>query len=172
MAKVSKRLLVLNAVLFQLVWFIAVQGDNLYALLALLFLLVMHFTLMKPDAQELRLILAVPVVGIVADTLIMNAGWIEYQSTDHFLIPIWLCVLWVAFATTLKHSMSWVFKTFWLPPLVGLLVVPFSYWAGIKLSGSQLLIPMERLLLLEGLVWAVLLTLIGHTTRKQEQSLC
>ncbi|WP_252179447.1 DUF2878 domain-containing protein [Endozoicomonas sp. 4G] len=169
MAKGSKSLLALNAVLFQLVWFIAVQGNNRYALLALLFLLVVHFMLMKPDRQELRLIVAVPVVGIVADTLIMNAGWIEYHGTHHFIIPIWLCVLWVAFATTLKHSLNWLFKTFWLPPLMGLLVVPFSYWAGIRLSGSQPLIPMERLLLLEGLFWAVLLTLIGHIERKQEQ---
>ncbi len=172
MAKESKHLLVLNALLFQLVWFVAVQGNNLYALLALAFLLVAHFSLMKPDEQELRLIFAVPVVGIIADSLIMNTGWIEYHNDNTFMIPIWLCVLWIAFATTLKHSMNWVFKTSWLPPLVGLLIVPFSYWAGIKLSGSQLLIPMERMLLLEGLVWAVLLTLIGYIERKQMQSLC
>ncbi|WP_257281056.1 DUF2878 domain-containing protein [Endozoicomonas sp. ISHI1] len=172
MAKESKHLLVLNALLFQLVWFIAVQGNNLYALLALVFLLVAHFSLMKPDKHELRLIFAVPAVGIIADSLIMNTGWIEYHNANHFMIPIWLCVLWIAFATTLKHSMSWAFKTPWLPPLLGLLVVPFSYWAGIKLSKSQPLIPMERLLLMEGLIWAVLLTLIGHTEKKQEQSLC
>lgn len=172
MAKQSKRLLVLNAVMFQLVWLIAVQGNNQYALLALAFLLVVHCTLVKPHVQELRLIFAVSAAGIIADSLIMNAGWIEYQGDNHFMIPIWLCVLWIAFATTLKHSMSWVFKTPWLPPLLGLLVVPFSYWAGIKLSKSQPLIPMERLLLMEGLIWAVLLTLIGHIEKKQEQSLC
>jgi len=168
----NKSLLIINAVLFQLVWFVAVQGNSVYALIGLLLLLGAHFILMKPDINEFILIPIVSVAGILTDSMIMNTGWVQYHGSSEFFVPVWLCVLWVAFATTIKHSMQWVFRSTWLPAILGLFVVPFSYWAGIQLSGSQFLAMPIKVLLLEGLAWSLILTAIGYFLNKPERMVC
>lgn len=156
------RNLLTNALSFQIVWFICVQGNSLHAALATLFLLILHALIFKPNVKGSLFLLAFSVIGFTGDSLIALTVDLSYASQHHvhempLVTPVWLLCLWIAFSTTMNHSMKWLFKSPYIAFLIGLLLVPISYIAGIKLSNSTLLAPYWQFILLEGLWWALLL---------------
>lgn len=57
--------LVFNALAFQLVWFLCVQGDNLIALIAASILLLCHHYLYRPRKQEVSIMVQLIIMGIL-----------------------------------------------------------------------------------------------------------
>lgn len=160
LAKINHKLLI-NALSFQIVWFICVQGNSLHAALATLSLLVLHALIFKPNAKASLFLLAFAVIGFTGDNLITHAVSLSYASQHQahevpLVTPIWLLCLWIAFSTTMNHSMRWLFKRPYSALLIGFLA-PISYIAGIKISGSTLLSPYWQFFVLEGCWWALLL---------------
>lgn len=159
LSKINYRLLI-NALSFQITWFICVQGNNLRAALATLGLLVVHLILFKINViQHIKtslLLFVFCLIGFLGDNLIAYAAHLTYSSPDFG--PVWLLCLWISFSITMNHSMKWLFQSPAISFFTGLLLVPLSYIAGIKLSGSTLLSPYWQFFILEGLWWAVLLT--------------
>lgn len=85
--------------------------------------------------------------------------------------PIWLLCLWISFSTTINHSMKWLFQSPAISFFVGLLLVPLSYIAGIQLSASTLLSPYWQFFILEGLWWAIVLTIFQKLSTISDLSL-
>lgn len=168
--------IMLNAFAFQLVWFICVQGNNTLAFVSTFILCVFHFLYFSPGALEKKLTFILISIGIAVEFLIVNSGLINYANSHHFSIneesiilpPIWLLSLWFAFATTLLHSLHWLISNIYMSAGVGLLVVPFSYLFGIKLSGSSLPLGNDFYLFLcaEGILWSFLLTFTAYQYRQ------
>lgn len=152
--------MILNAIGFQVVWFICVQGNNLNAAIATIALLFFHQLIFRMNLKAWPILIAFSFVGYLGDSVIANILHIQYTDGLTHLAPLWLLSLWLAFATTLNHSMQWLFKTPILTLLIALAFVPMSYLIGIKISGSFLHSAYALFYTIEGLWWAILL--IGY----------
>jgi hypothetical protein len=164
---------IINAMGFQFVWFICVQGNDLNAAVATAALLIIYLIMFRTELKILMGLAIFSLIGYLGDGIIAMLFHLDYLGSlnynDHlnFLAPVWLLGLWVGFATTLNHSMQWLFKTPLLTILIALFLVPLSYFAGINLSGSTFStsinslssgsIPNELFFVAEGIWWAVLL---------------
>jgi hypothetical protein len=149
--------LIINAVSFQVVWFICVQGNNLNAALATIFMLSLHQLIFKINLNIWPLLIAFSLLGYLGDSVIAKLLLIEYSDNLNPLAPLWLLSLWLSFATTLNYSMQWLFKTPYLIICIALFIVPLSYLAGINLSDSTLSGPYALFYISEGIWWAALL---------------
>jgi len=178
MRQTNTKFIIVNALAFQVVWFICVQGNNTLALAAGVMAILFHFAIFKPDQTERTLMAWVIGLGILGDNLILNTGFVEYSNSYTLLnfsfSPLWLVALWFAFGTTLLHSMRWLLESPKLAGLLGFLVVPFSYYAGIKLSDSVLAEGMAGYLffVLEGTLWACLLFIASVSYKRRRALLC
>ena len=170
---------VANIVLFYLGWLACVWQGGLLALVATGLLLAVHFYFIveKQDRRlEWQLIASVLLVGVVVELLVVNTGaLVPAVDTDILAIsswfpPIWLLCLWVIFATTLRHSLSWLQKRTWLGVILAALSAPSSYYAGSLLSpymslGSSLVVS----LVVIGVLWAIAFPLIMRFLVKEAQ---
>jgi hypothetical protein len=167
---------IINAMGFQLVWFICVQGNDLNAAIATVALLIVYLMMFRTELKILIGLIVFSLIGYLGDGIIAMIFHLDYLGSlnynDHldFLAPVWLLGLWLGFATTLNHSMQWLFKTPFLTVFIALFLVPVSYFAGINLSGSAFSssidtlssgsMPNELFFVAEGIWWAVVL--IGY----------
>ncbi|MFT5453001.1 MAG: hypothetical protein ACI9N9_002499 [Enterobacterales bacterium] len=149
--------LIINAISFQVVWFICVQGNNLNAALATIVMLSLQQLIFKINLKVWPLLIAFSLLGYLGDSVIARLLLIEYSDNLNPLAPLWLLSLWLSFATTLNHSMKWLFKTPYLTICLALFIVPLSYLAGINLSDSTLSGSYTLFYLSEGVWWAMLL---------------
>lgn len=119
---------------FQLFWFLAVLGRD-DVLLVLVLLLALHFLLVTDALGETLFIGLVAVPGVIMDGVWFSVGLFEFASSLWGLpVPLWLCLIWVAFAATLRHSMKWLMLRPALAiPLAGI-CAPLSYLAGERLN--------------------------------------
>ncbi len=89
--------LLLNAVLYQTIWFIAILGGTRYLWCGLI-LLGVHFSLSSKRKADALLMLSVLMIGLMVDGVLKYSGFFSF-SRDQFPLPLWLMLIWVAFAT-------------------------------------------------------------------------
>lgn len=125
--------IVLNALLFQCCWFLAIFSQWYWALVLLLVMVGHTYQTSGHKWKDLKLCAVVSFSGITIDTLFKVSS--IYTFGDELLltprsIPLWLCILWVAFSLTLNHSLKWlVSRAAWF--VLGCAVAgPLSYIAG------------------------------------------
>ena len=156
-----------NAALFQLMWFVCVQGHSVLALVATVVALLIHARFLVTKFAELQLIAGFTVIGFLLDSLINTVGLILFSGSlsvtssvvPVVIAPLWMLCLWLMFSTTLCHSLLWLNRYPWLSVLLACSAVPLSYYAGGHLSGSVLSQPIVIPLLAEAVIWAILLPL-------------
>lgn len=153
----NKLALPLNVIGFQLSWIACVAGGTLWAIPVCAAFFAWHWQVKKP--AEPALVAAFAVTGILFDTALYQAGLLKFPGHSLFVIPVWLMLLWVAFACTLRHSLDWLLQRPWLAALLGLLAAPWSYYAG-ELLGAVNTTP-EALLLI-GIGWGMLMFSIAR----------
>ena len=153
-----------NALLFQLGWFACVLGARHPWLLWLAAACLLTHLAWLSRPGEIRPLLAVSVCGWLVDSLLLNLGIFDFAGHPN-LLPGWLVLLWPLFASTLRHSLAWSARPWWLASLSGALGGPLSYWGGVQLAGVGLpLGTWPSLLILAG-VWALLLPLLHQVVR-------
>lgn len=150
---------VVNIIAFQICWMACVIGGNTTALLSLAGLLLIHIGLILPkDAQERRneifLIMAVFIFGFTFDNALYHAGFIHFPYHQGMIIPVWLMILWLAFATTLKHSLSRLTERPLIATAFASIGAPWSYFLGTQLEAIEIT-PAGMLAIAAG--WSVLL---------------
>lgn len=189
---IDNKQIIANAIGFQLVWFVCVQGNSIYAVIAALALLVLYHLTFRTNLKTWKALCIFSVLGYLGDGVIAYAFQLNYAEVKSLvpssisaeaaslstgsiestlpplLAPLWLLSLWVAFATTLNHSMKWILKTPLLTTAIALFLVPLSYLAGIKFSNSQFMVSSSdsnivMFFLVEGLWWALLLSAYKKT---------
>lgn len=152
----------LNALLFQLGWFACVFGaQRPWLLLIALGCLAAHFIWIAPWRAEWRLLAGVTLFGSVLDSSLQQLGVFDFAGTSP-LLPAWLALLWALFATTLRHSLAWTARPWWLGAVLGGLSGPLSYYAGARLAGVALPLGTGTTLLLLAIIWAGVLPLCHH----------
>ena len=143
-----------NALWFQITWFCAVLGrETLLPLTAGLILL--HFYLVADRLRELRQLGLVALVGISVDAALSALGLFNFANDA--LVPLWLCGLWLAFATTFNRSLAFLADKPWLTVLAGALVVPFNYGVGARVGAVEFGYSLPVSFIIMGAVWAILL---------------
>mgnify|MGYP000226268331 CR=1 FL=1 len=150
----------LNAILFQLGWFCCVLGGNWLALLALLLMLLIHFFYVMTDQREWLLIIAVTVIGVIIDSILTFFTVLQFEERTLAYIPFWLMFLWCFFATSLRHSLSWLRGRLLLASIVGAAAGASSYYAGSRLGSVSFGQPLSLSLIYIGICWAILLPLL------------
>ena len=127
---------VVNAVLFQALWFTAILSGWLYAL-PILVLHLAHFFYAERSAAVRSACLGLAFVGIVADSVLGALGVYQFNADNLLVlnaIPLWLCYMWLGFATCLPVSLAWLLRSPLI--LVGFFSVggSLSYMAGRSLG--------------------------------------
>ncbi|PTQ67720.1 DUF2878 domain-containing protein [Pseudomonas sp. GV071] len=153
-----------NAGLFQLAWFASIFSPR-YPALLLVPALVIGLHLLWLGRGELKLLVAITVLGTAIDSLLMHAGLFEFAA-PRWLIPLWLVLMWPLLATTLRHCLAWTARPWWLASLLGAISAPLSYYAGARLAGVGLPFGLWPSLLALAALWAVLFPLLHQLARR------
>jgi len=145
--------LLLNALLFQLGWLACVFGASYPPLLAAALLCLAVHLRWLAQPGEWHGVLAVTLFGCALDSVLLNLGVFDFAG-ESLLLPAWLALLWALFASTLRHSLAWTARPWWLGSLLGALGAPLSYLGGARLAGVELPLGLWPTLLLLGAIWA------------------
>ncbi|WP_045855666.1 DUF2878 domain-containing protein [Teredinibacter purpureus] len=158
--------MLLNAVLFQVAWFLLAMGNNIIAIAVTVCFFIVHGFVYIRHKFEWQFIAAIALTGWLIDSVATSIGIIHFSGAWAFanfgpvtvaLAPIWLLCIWLCFASTLLYSLAWLYSRPLLAIVVGFVVVPFSYYFGALLSGSVFSLPVIGLLVIEGLMWSIML---------------
>ncbi|WP_416308281.1 DUF2878 domain-containing protein [Neptunicella sp. SCSIO 80796] len=124
--------LVINALLFQVIWFIAIFGPWYLAVVPLLLLLWHYIKTSQSRFIDSMMLLVVSTYGLAVDSLMSLVGLFEFDPQQALFanaIPLFLPILWLAFAMTIHRSLYWlVNKSGWFI-LLCVSIGPLSYVA-------------------------------------------
>jgi len=142
-----------NFLAFQLGWFAACLGAAkgwpiLGPIYSSIWLSLHLRSLGKAWGSELRLLLLAALLGYFADSLLVVCGLLAFpeQAMLGAPSPVWMVVLWVNLAATLRHCLKWLHG---IPLIIaavfGAVAGPLSYFAGAKLGTVVLTQPLLSL---------------------------
>jgi hypothetical protein len=157
--------ILLNVVIFQVGWAVCILGGNKIAVIYTLFALVIHAALFLKGSREAWVIVVFTFVGSGWDTLLMHAGVLSF-AVDSLFIPPWLLCLWLLFSCTLNHSLAWLKNKLLISALLGGVLAPLSYLAGIKLGVASFVMPLFTSLGIIAIAWALFIPLGLYATRR------
>ena len=126
----------LNFLLFQAIWFAAILGRESLEWLVVA-LLVAHVMLVADLAKELRVVLPCAALGVAVDAVLTLSGVLIFDPAPAILpIPFWLVGIWLAFAGTFLHSMSYLLARPVIAIPAAAIAAPISYLAGMGLGAG------------------------------------
>lgn len=160
--------MLINLIVFNLLWLGLVYWGNNFVLVALI-ALALHIRYHCKGKRELLLISIVTSIGILVDSLLT---YLQIFIFSHqYFIPFWLMVLWACFAATLLHSLHFLSPSKLLQAVMGLIFGPLSYIAGEKLGAVQFGYSQTVTFLVLAIIWTVLLVSfyqINNTLKNRE----
>lgn len=137
-----------NILAFQAGWFACVLGaaagrPALGSAIALVVVTV-HVATAPHPPRELLLVAAAAVVGLVADTALLQLGVLSFPTGTLIegVTPYWMLALWMVFATTLNVSLGWLRDRPLLAMSMGVIAGPLAYLAGARLGALVIVSPM------------------------------
>lgn len=86
--------------------------------------------------SEIWLLLAIFALGFAVDSILIATGVLQ-QTSGSFFPPLWLSVLWLAFATTINHSLKPLMDRRLLFLMLALAGGPLSYKVGVNLTDIE-----------------------------------
>lgn len=112
--------------------------------------------------------LSIPIcLGILIDSVYTAVGLFQFEHHS-LLLPLWMCMLWIAFSTTLPLSMRLLGRNYTVAALTGAVGFPFSYYLGYKLDAVSFGLELPLTLLVLALTWAVFLPLMFRWTTTRQ----
>jgi len=133
---------IINLLLFQGVWFLAVlgaaAGHGWVGAIALAVFMVTHGQLAGNPRADFRIAGVAMLIGAVAETALIQSGLISYASALPFVgfAPVWLLSLWGAFGLTMNSCIAWLQNRLLLAAFFGAIGGPLSYFGGVKLGAA------------------------------------
>lgn len=155
----------LNFVVFQSIWALSVIGKEAWIGWSLA-LLLLHFSLSPNRKSDLRLLLIVTFVGIIADSTLIFFDVLVFKSQDY--MPIWLIILWSAFALTLNYSLNWLIQlNVIIKSALGAVAGTFSYWMGHNLGAVDFTYSTVMSCVLLAISWGLVLPIVCCFAKKR-----
>lgn len=155
---------VLNALLFQGLWFAAILSTWFWALVMLGLMLAHYMVLQRAYTLPLFRLLGLAMMGILWDSLYQFIGVYHFSMGGLALpvsdLPIWLSCLWVGFVLTLPVSMKWALNKPSLFVILSAVGGPLSYVAGRQLDALSFSDQNLWLIVVEWFVFAVIALLV------------
>ncbi|WP_410016948.1 DUF2878 domain-containing protein [Pseudomonas sp. 7P_10.2_Bac1] len=143
--------------MFELGWFACVFGaQRPWLLLIAIACLALHLLWVATAYDEWRGLLRVAVCGWVLDSALLHLGVFSFAASN-VVLPLWLALIWLLFASTLPYSLNWTKRPWWVGSLLGAVGGPLSYWGGAKLAGVGLPLGVAPSLVLLAVIWAMLI---------------
>ena len=127
-----------------------------------LFIFAAHLLRSVDRGGEVRLALVVLAVGFSVDSAQTVAGVLRFDTGQPvaWLAPLWIGVMWLLFATTLRVAFGWLEGRPLLAALTGAVGGPAAFYAGERL-GAVAFHPTAGLSLsVLAIVWAALMPLL------------
>jgi hypothetical protein len=161
----SLKLQILNFLVFQGAWFAAVLGaarqHPLAGTLAVVVAIAWHLALAVRPAQELKLVMAVSFIGLLAESLVATQGNIIYTSGQPvpFLPPYWIVAMWALLSIALNVTMRWLKGRLWIAAALGAVVGPMALFSGARLGAARF-VDTQQVLLMMACLWAVLMPVL------------
>ncbi|MCW8194249.1 DUF2878 domain-containing protein [Proteobacteria bacterium 005FR1] len=153
-----------NLVLFQAGWFTCVLLEQSVVVVVTASLLLVHHLVVVSQPREWLLVVGIAALGIGVDSIFMNAGVLNFPR-EGLLVPLWLCCLWLLFATTLSHGLGWLRHQLGLAAGLGAVFGPMSYLVGAQMNSASIAEPIAVSLALMAIVWALILPLALRLSR-------
>jgi len=163
----------INALLYQATWFASVIGAAhgwwWSGVVVLLFFASWQLADRSSRLVDLRLVAAALACGLLIDTSLVWSGTVNFAAPIPFaaLAPLWILVLWAAFALTLNHSLAVLQKHLWMAAALGALGAPLAYVAAARSFHAITLAPPQwRAMGLLAGAWALALPLLLILARR------
>lgn len=100
---------IINFVLFQLGWIIAVYyHSNVAALFCFSLALIAYILSGHLTVRYLLLGAGVALIGIFNDYILHALGIIKFPNQTYIFLPLWLCAVWFIFVATFGSSLAWL----------------------------------------------------------------
>lgn len=163
--------ILLNLAIFQIGWIVCVVGGDIYAAPYTLLAVVIHQLFLVEHKSEWQIIVIVTFVGCLWDSLMAISGVMVYTDATLIGIPLWLVCLWVLFAMTFLHALSWMRHYLWLAAVFAGVFGPLSYWLGDELSSADVGSPVILSLAIMAAGWAILFPAGMYLTSRFKPSL-
>lgn len=171
----TSRLMLLNVIAFQLLWWLCVlspaHGWEVLVLFVTLLYTWAHLRWVE-SSQQLWPLLLTAVVGCLLDQYLFRMDWVKFPHQQDMLayIPLWMMALWLGFATTLNLSMHWLQHRLLLATLLGAIFGPIAY-LGAEKMGAVVLTQLPTSLVLVAVEWAIALPLLLYIRRRFNQQM-
>ena len=123
--------MLLNMLGFNLAWFGLIFFGNTFIPISLL-MIVLHLSMFSNINNEMRLVILVTVIGVSVDSFLHFFGFFIFP--DSTSMTPWLVILWVCFACTICHSLTFLSPSVILQAVVGAIFSPLSYIAAQKIG--------------------------------------
>jgi hypothetical protein len=155
----------MNLVLFKAGWVacVALAARDLptLATLAVGVVVLIHLFAVALPVKEAVFLLAAAAIGLVWESLLLSTGLIQYLETSQYggWAPHWIVAMWVLFATTINHGLSWVKRNWMVSAGAGLIGGPLAFYAGSRIGAVTFSDPLAALAVI-GIGWGVLLPLV------------
>jgi hypothetical protein len=151
----------INFVLYQTGWFIVVLGaarGNPWEGAGIGLMLVgVHLYLSKERKPEIMVVLVIGVLGTIVDSAQAFAGVFVFEAGywSYWVIPFWLTVMWMQFATLFHFILDWLSGRYLLSAFLGAMGGPAAFFAGERLGGVIFPMGAYHSLIILAAVWSV-----------------
>ncbi len=129
--------LIANFLIFQIGWLICILAPQGYTFLFTAIALTLHFTWIG-KLEEWALFAKLVLIGFVLDSAIQALQILDFRNAE-LLQPAWLFCLWLLFASTIRHSLAWLFQHRITATIAGAVLGPVTYIAGSKLGAAEVI---------------------------------
>ena len=142
-----------NCVWFYAIWLLLVLGRNDFVFLPL-FLLAFHHVFVDGKRSEWLLVASIASLGICADSVISYFNVLEFENDT--LMPLWLIVLWLAFASTINRGLKFLHNHIALAFIFGGIGGASSYISGKYFGAVEFSFSFNHTAALLFVHWAIL----------------
>lgn len=162
---------VANFAWFQGIWWLVILYQN-SAVIPVLALIGLWLWVSPKRISDIKLMSAVFLLGTVVDALLTLIGLFIFNQSEVLVsfwpIPIWLSLLWAAFAGTVYHSLTAFNGRMVIASIAGAIFAPLSYIAGAKFGAVELGASMTLSYIYIALVWSVIFPLCFYLSNRFE----
>ena len=155
-----------NLVGYQATWLLVVwsagQQRPMIGILACVVFIAVQWLCSRTRAADARVVLAAVACGLVVDGGLAAGGLLKYASaTPGQAAPLWIVLLWAAFAMTMNHSMAWFAPRPWLAAVFAAIGGPLAYLGAARgFDAVAFATPILAALAMLAFAWALALPLL------------
>ncbi|MFC1565240.1 DUF2878 domain-containing protein, partial [candidate division KSB1 bacterium] len=131
--KRSKSKVLFNVLGFKISWIAcavgAAKGMVYLGPILMLLYIVINSRIFNVERSHVVFLITAAVIGTIVDSLKATTGFITYTggyAGISWIAPLWITALWLGFAATLDHSLSWLQEKLYIAFTLGAIFGPIA----------------------------------------------